>query len=100
MVNNNKTRVCDNRENAIEWYSGQDMITVSLTQKKYIRKLNKIKKKYPEKVKIIKVNPDGSVYAKLPIKALHIFYSERELSEEEKEKLKKRLGNRRKNKKI
>lgn len=60
-----------NKENCIEWLTGQDTIGVSLTQQKYITKVRKLKKKHPEKVEITE-NSDGSIFAKLPLKALKL----------------------------
>lgn len=82
-----------NKENAIEWLTGQDTITLSLTQQRYITKVRKLKKKFPKFVKI-KTNPDGSIFAKLPLSALKLSIILREgvdLSEEEKDALVKRL---------
>lgn len=82
-----------NKENAIEWLTGQDTITLSLTQQRYITKVRKLKKKFPELVKI-KTNPDGSIFAKLPLSALKLSIILREgvdLNEEEKDALVKRL---------
>ena len=82
-----------NRENAIEWLTGRDTITLSLTQQRYITKVRKLKKKFPKLVKI-RTNPDGSIFAKLPLSALKLSIILREgveLSEEEKDALVERL---------
>lgn len=83
-------RTTDLRENAIEWYNGQDIITVTLSQKRFINKLNKLAKEYPDEVKIDKVNEDGTVLAHIPLKYLRITRP-RELTEEEKQKARERL---------
>lgn len=82
-----------NKENCIEWITGQDVIAVTLTQQKYITKVRKLKKRFPKLVKI-HTNEDGSIFAKLPLSALKLSIIQREgveLSEEEKEQLAKRL---------
>lgn len=60
-----------NRENAIEWITGQDRITVSLTQKKYISKVKKLAARYENEVDYVE-NEDGSIVAHLPLKALKL----------------------------
>lgn len=60
------------KENSIEWYTGQDTITVSFTQKKYINKVKKLAQKHPNLVSILSENEDGSIFAHLPLKALKL----------------------------
>ena len=82
-----------NKENCIEWITGQGVIAVTLTQQKYITKVRKLKKRFPKLVKI-HTNEDGSIFAKLPLSALKLSIIQREgveLSEEEKEQLANRL---------
>ena len=80
-----------NKENCIEWITGQNTIAVSLTQQKYITKVRKLKKRFPKQVKI-HTNEDGSIFAKLPLSALRIVLVEREeLSEQEKERRRENL---------
>ena len=61
-----------NIENAIEWLTGQDTITVSLTQKRFINRVRKHAKRFPKSVEIVAENEDGSICAHLPINALHL----------------------------
>lgn len=75
-----------NNENCIEWLSGQHNIVCSISQQKYITKIKKLAEKYPKKVKI-KFNKDGTICAKLPIKALKLSIIERELSEEQRQEM-------------
>lgn len=51
------------KENVIEWYTGQDRITVSFSQKKFVNRIKNMTKKYPSCVEIIAENEDGSIYA-------------------------------------
>jgi hypothetical protein len=79
----------DLRENAIEWYTGQRTITVTINQEKYRNKVKTLAKTYPE-VKIIHTNPDGTILAKLPLKFLKIS-APRQVSEEQREQMRERF---------
>ena len=82
-----------NNESCIEWLSGQHNIVCSISQQKYITKIKKLVEKYPKKVKI-KFNKDGTICAKLPIKALKLSIIERELSEEQRQEMSRRFKER------
>lgn len=82
-----------NNENCIEWLSGQHNIVCSISQQKYISKIKKLAEKYPKKVKI-KFNKDGTICAKLPLKALKLSIIERELSEEQRQEMSRRFKER------
>lgn len=82
-----------NNENCIEWLSGQHNIVCSVSQQKYITKIKKLAEKYPKKVKI-KFNKDGTICAKLPIKALKLSIIERELSEEQRKEMSRKFKER------
>lgn len=82
-----------NNENCIEWLSGQHNIVCSISQQKYITKIKKLAEKYPKKVKI-KFNKDGTICAKLPIKALKLSIIERELSGEQRQEMSRRFKER------
>ena len=82
-----------NNENCIEWISGQHDIVCSISQQKYITKIKKLAEKYPKKVKI-KFNKDGTICAKLPIKALKLSIIERELSDEQRQEMSRRFKER------
>ncbi len=60
-----------NNENVIEWLTGQDRITVSLTQRKYITRVKNLASSYPNEVDFLE-NTDGSIIAHLPLKALKL----------------------------
>lgn len=62
----------DCNENAIEWYTGKDRVTLTLTQKKYINRVKRMEKKHPDKVEIIAENLDGSIVAHMPLSAVHL----------------------------
>ena len=82
-----------NNENCIEWLSSQHNIVCSISQQKYSTKIKKLAEKYPKKVKI-KFNKDGTICAKLPIKALKLSIIERELSEEQRQEMSRRFKER------
>lgn len=83
-------------ENVIEWITGEDVIAVTLSQKKYITKVKKLAQKYPDDVKILSENKDGSIFAHLPLKFLKLYViNGKELSEEEKEIRARRLRKKR-----
>lgn len=87
------------KENAIEWLNGQDTITLTLNQGKYINKVKRLASKFPDRVKIVAENSDGSLCAKLPLSALKLNMTEpRELTEEQREANAKRLAEARANK--
>lgn len=82
-----------NNENCIEWISGQHNIVCSISQQKYISKIKKLAEKYPKKVKV-KFNKDGTICAKLPLKALKLSIIERELSEEQRQEMSRKFKER------
>lgn len=60
------------RENVIEWLNGQDWVSVSFAQGKYITKIRKLAESHPDEVKIIAENPDGSICAHVPLKYIKV----------------------------
>lgn len=79
-------------ENAIEWLTGDERITVSFTQKKFANKLRALAKKYPDEVDLIE-NQDGSVFGHMPIKYLRLSHP-RKISDEQRQKLSERMSKR------
>lgn len=77
------------RENAIEWLNGQDRVTVSFSQGKFINKIKRLAEKNPE-VEIVAENKDGSICAHLPLKYIKI-NPPRVMSEEQRELARERL---------
>lgn len=80
----------DLKDNAIEWYTGQRTITVTIHQEKYKNKIIKLAETHADQVKIIKVNSDGTILAKLPLKFLKIS-PPRKVSEEQREQMRERF---------
>lgn len=88
------------RDNVIEFLKGQQTMTVTFSQRKYITKIKKMAKQYPDQVEILAENDDGSICAHLPLRALHLYISKkREISDEEREQMRSRMKERMWNKK-
>ena len=61
------------KENVIEWITGDDTISVTLSQKRHINKVKSLAKKYPDRVQILAENKDGSIFAHLPLESLKLY---------------------------
>lgn len=77
------------KENNIEWLNGQQTVTVTLSQGRFINKVKKLALSYPE-IEIIAENEDGSICAHLPLKFIKIS-APRQMTEEQKEQARERL---------
>lgn len=84
----------ENPENVIEWLTGQHTITCTISQQKYIKKIESLADKYPNKVKILARNKDGTILVKLPLKSLKLSIIERELTDEQREEMGKKFKER------
>lgn len=73
----------DERENAIEWYSGRKTMTLSLSQRKLINKIKKMAAENPDDISYSE-NADGTICAHIPVAYLSI-RKPRFVSEEERE---------------
>jgi hypothetical protein len=80
------------KENVIEWITGEDTISVTLSQTKHINKVERLAKKYPDLVQILKRNSDGSIFAHLPLKFIKIS-APRQITEEQREQARERFKN-------
>ena len=78
-----------NKENSIEWYTGDTHATLSLTNKKYITRIKKLQARFPDAVDFVE-NPDLSICAHIPLSYLKI-NAPRQLSEEAKQAASERL---------
>lgn len=85
--------MADERENAIEWINGQDRVTVTLSQGRYISKIKKLAEKFPNEVEIVKENIDGTILAHIPLNYIKINRASRDLTEEERIELAERARN-------
>jgi len=70
-------------DNSIDWERGQDMATCTFTMKRFITKIEKLAEKYPDDVKIIHRNEDGTVVAHMPISYIHLSNAKKNLSDDE-----------------
>jgi len=77
------------KENNIEWLNGQQRVTVTLSQAKFINKVKKLAEQR-EDVEIVAENKDGSICAHLPLKFIKIS-APRQMTEEQKEQARERL---------
>ena len=80
-----------NNENAIEFLRNTKTATVSFSQGKYISKIKKYAEAFPDDVKIVAENTDGSIVAYVPVKWIKIS-PPRQISEEQKEAARERLS--------
>lgn len=80
------------RENVIGWYKDSEIATVTFSQGRYISKIKKLAEKYPDDVKILE-NSDGTILAYIPVKAIHISITHRnvEMTDEQKKIRSERL---------
>jgi hypothetical protein len=77
-------------ENVIEWLTGDGTVTLSLSQRKYINKIYKLKEKNPDEVRIVTENKDGSIVVKLPLKYIKIS-GPRQMTEEQRNQARERF---------
>lgn len=78
-------------ENMIEWVKNEERATLTLSQRRTISRVKKLAKSHPKECHILVENEDGSVYAHIPVSWIKINPS-RELSEEQKQQMAKRLS--------
>lgn len=86
-------------ENILEFLKNSDDMYVTFCQRRFVTKIRKLAEKYPEEVTILSENTDGSIYAKLPVRALHLSLVKREMTDEQKIRAAERLQNARNQKK-
>lgn len=91
----------ENQENVLEFISGTRTATVTFTNQKHINRMKKLYEDRKDDFKYFKINKDGSVCAKIPLKWIKISptrTNNRIYTEEEKQKITERLQNARRNK--
>lgn len=82
----------DYRDNVIEWEPGQSKACASFYSKRFVNKIKKLAKKYPNEVDFIE-NKDGSVYCHFPLNYVKITKpAHREVSEEQRLKAAERFA--------
>lgn len=82
--------MADIKENVIEWITGDEFVSCTFTQRKYITKVRKLMDKQPLLVPKFVQNSDGSIYCRLPLKALKLYIKnsdERTLESDEEDEL-------------
>ena len=81
-------------ENAIEWFTGSDRATVTLSSRRHITRIKKLAAAHPEAVEIIREpeNNSGYLYARIPASWIRLQPPvEREYTEEERAAARERL---------
>lgn len=73
-------------KNCIRWHKDQEQATMTLSQRRVIFRVEKLAASRPEECQIIARNPDGSVYAHIPVSWIRINPG-MQLTEEQREKL-------------
>ena len=74
-------------ENVIEWLTGDDTVTMTLSQKKYVNRIKRLGAAYIEAE-----NTDGSILAYVPLSWIKIS-PPRKVSEEQKERMREMKKN-------
>ena len=86
----------ENNENMVEFISGARTATVTFTNPKHIRKIKELYEEHKEDFKYFKLNKDGSVCAKIPLKWIRLSagrtVTKREMTEDQKQALRERLA--------
>ena len=73
------------KENVIGWISGDETISCTFSQKKYVNKVLKMMDKQPNLVTNLHFNPDGSITCHLPLKCLKLYLKTSDKRESEQE---------------
>lgn len=82
----------DIKETVFEYLAGNKVLAVTAAERWGINLVKKLKKKYPDDVEIVRINKDGSVYARFPIDKVRLRLStKRELTEEQREEKSKHM---------
>ena len=85
------------QENVIEWVRGDKEVTVTFPgSTKFNNTVRKLAEKYPDEVKIVAINKDGSIVGHLPLKYVKISHP-RVLTDEQKQAAADRLSRVREN---
>lgn len=84
----------DLKEANINFYEGDDTVWVTVYQGKYKNQIEKLAKEYSDEIKVIARNDNGTLYAKLDKKFVHLTFSyreKREMTEDQKEAARERM---------
>jgi len=86
-------RMSELRENVIEWITGDDHVSVTLTDRRYINKVRKLMDELDENERVFVENKDGSIFAHLPLEMVKLGKKRTvELSDEQKAAIAARLA--------
>lgn len=69
------------KENVIEWIEGSRTATCTFSQKRFVNRIRKMSKTPGNSVEILHENEDGSIIARIPLKAIHIYIMASKTSE-------------------
>lgn len=73
----------DLRENAIEFLNNQKVATVTLSQGRFISRVRKLAKNFPDEVQIVAENKDGSIMVHMPTSYIRINRIKRTICDKE-----------------
>ena len=77
------------QEHIIEWLKGETAAQITAPSTSWLKNcLVRLAEKYPDDVKIIKINADGSVYGVVPVKFVQI-RPPKQVSESQREALRR-----------
>lgn len=74
-------------ENVIEWLRGSKTATATLIKSRYSKRVKAYAEKYPDDVKILAENLDGSIVAHIPVKAVKITIVARKSADDTEEEI-------------
>lgn len=82
------------KEFNLNFCDDDDMVSVTMYEKKYMNQIDKLVESHPDEVRIVAVNEDGTMVAHLPKKYVHVSFSDRarrEMTEDERAAAAERL---------
>ena len=82
------------KEFNLNFCDDDDMVSVTMYEKKYMNQIGKLVESHPDEVRIIAINKDGTMVAHLPKKFVHVSFSDRarrEMTEDERAAAAERL---------
>lgn len=78
-------------DNIIEFLRNQETATVTFCQGRFVTKIKKMAKQYPDECEIVAENKDGSILAHIPVKWIKISKNKTNMSDEQRAKSAERL---------
>ena len=84
--------MADIKETNFEFVAGESIATMSTAESKWINRIKKLAEQYPDDVKIVAVNKDGSLLAHVPVKWFNLKPPvKRNLTDEQRAELSERM---------